>query len=320
MIGTAFSEIIGQPQAVKILTQAIAQQKLAPAYLFTGMAGVGKRTTARAFIQAITGKVRHPDVLWVEPTYMDKGKLLTLKEAEAAGLKRKTSPQIRIEQIREVADFLSRPPLFGERSLVVIASAETMAESAGNALLKTLEEPGRATIILIAPTEVSLLPTLVSRCQKVPFSRLALADMQLILQKVLPPDRASELPETLLWQAEGSIGNALQAHRYLQTIPPELLPSADNLPQTAIAAMELAKSISSLDPEAQLWLADYWQNWLWEKYCLPAPIKIFEQTKQHLQHFVQSRLAWEVALIGLVNVICTAPKTAMLRDTTSTIS
>jgi DNA polymerase III, delta prime subunit (EC 2.7.7.7) len=50
MIGTAFSEIIGQSQAVKILTQAIAQQKLAPAYLFTGMAGVGKRTTARAFI------------------------------------------------------------------------------------------------------------------------------------------------------------------------------------------------------------------------------------------------------------------------------
>jgi len=299
----AFDGIVGQPQAVKILTRAIALQKLAPAYLFAGVAGVGKRTTARAFIQAITGKVRHPDVLWVEPTYMDRGKLLTPKEAEEVGLKRKTSPQIRIEQIREVADFLSRPPLFSERSLVVIESAETMAESAGNALLKTLEELGRATVILIAPAEVSLLPTLVSRCQKVPFYRLALADMQLILAKVLPPDSAVALPHTLLLQAEGSIGNALQAYKHLQAIPPELLPSPEHVPKTAIAAMELAKSIASLDLEAQLWLADYWQNWLWEKYPMPAPITILEQTKQHLHNFVQPRLAWEVALINLAHLV-----------------
>jgi DNA polymerase III, delta prime subunit (EC 2.7.7.7) len=60
MIGTAFSEIIGQSQAVKILTQAIAQQKLAPAYLFTGMAGVGKRTTARAFFRQLLVKCAIP--------------------------------------------------------------------------------------------------------------------------------------------------------------------------------------------------------------------------------------------------------------------
>jgi len=303
MCRSAFREIIGQSQAVKILTQAIAQQKIAPAYLFTGMAGVGKRTTARAFVQAITGKVSHPDVLWVEPTFWDKGKLLTPQEAEQAGLKRKTSPQVRIEQIREIADFLSRPPLLASRSLVVIESAETMAESAGNALLKTLEEPGRATIILIAPAEGNLLPTLVSRCQKVPFYRLAVADMQAILQKVLPAESVLELPQTLLLQAEGSVGKALQAQRQLQAIPPELLPSDRNLPKTAIAAMQLAKSIASLNLEAQLWLLDYWQGWLWEQYINPQPIKILEETKQHLQHFVQPRLAWEVALNSLVNLI-----------------
>jgi DNA polymerase-3 subunit delta' len=299
-MGTAaLQKIIGQPQAVNILMRAIAQNKLAPAYLFTGVAGVGKRTTARALIQTIKGKVAHPDVLWVAPTYLDRGRLLTAKEAEEAGVKRKTSPQVRIEQIREVADFLSRPPLFGERSLVVIEAAETMAESASNALLKTLEEPGKGTIILLAPTPASLLPTLVSRCQKVPFYSLSLMDMRAILQGL----GVTELPENLLLQAGGSVGKALQAQKQLQTIPPELLPSAENLPRTAIAAMQLAKSISQLEMEAQMWLADYWQSWLWHQYTHPATVSILEQTKQHLQDFVQPRLAWEVGLSSLVNLV-----------------
>ncbi len=75
-----------------------------------------------------------------------------------------------IEQIREITNFLSRPPLESSRSVVVIEQADTMTESAANALLKTLEEPGKATLILIAPSPSSLLPTLVSRCQHIPLS------------------------------------------------------------------------------------------------------------------------------------------------------
>ncbi len=290
--------IIGQPQAVRILWQAIAQNKLPPAYLFTGIAGVGKRTTARALIQAIVGKVAHPDVLWVQPTYLDRGKLLSAQEAEQAGLKRKTSPQVRIEQIREVAEFLSKPPLFGERSLVVIEGAETMAEGAGNALLKTLEEPAKATIVLIAPSSACLLPTLVSRCHRVPFYPLSLGDMQTILRRL----GVGELPETLLLQAGGSVGKALQAHRHLQAVPPELLPHGDHLPRTAITAMQLAKSMANLELEVQVWLVDYWQSWLWQEYNDPRLIKVLEQTKQHLENFVQPRLAWEVALSSLANL------------------
>lgn len=89
-------------------------------------------------------------MLWIAPTYSHQGKLLSAAEATAAGVKRKAPPQIRIEQIREISQFLSRPPLLGDRAVIVIEQAQTMVEGAANALLKTLEEPGKATIIPIA--------------------------------------------------------------------------------------------------------------------------------------------------------------------------
>lgn len=67
--------------------------------------------------------------------------------------------------------------------MVVIEQAEAMAESAANALLKTLEEPGRATLILIAPSPESILPTLVSRCQKIPFYRLDSSSLTQVLTR-----------------------------------------------------------------------------------------------------------------------------------------
>jgi DNA polymerase-3 subunit delta' len=232
-------------------------------------------------------------VLWVEPTYLDRGKLLTIKEAEIAGLKRKTQPQVRVEQIREVASFVGRLPIGGDRSVVVIEGAETMAEGAANALLKTLEEPRRATIILIAPDVDSLLPTLISRCQKVPFWGLSLENMHFILDRL----GIRDIPSEILLQAEGSVGRAIQSWQILQTIPPELLPQ---VPTSAIVALELAKQISALELDSQLWLMDYWQRWLWQKYQSPAPVQALEQAKQNLKGFVQPRLVWEVCLTGII--------------------
>ncbi|PSB42110.1 DNA polymerase III subunit delta', partial [Chamaesiphon polymorphus CCALA 037] len=178
------STLVGQTQAVEILTRSIVKQRLAPAYLFYGADGIGKSLAARCFIESIfchevpenqqalikqkLHQGNHPDVLWVAPTYNHQGKLYSAAEATAAGIKRKTPPQIRIEQIRDISRFLARPPLLGDRSVIAIEQAETMPEAAANALLKTLEEPGKATIIAIASSVESLLPTIVSRCQQVP--------------------------------------------------------------------------------------------------------------------------------------------------------
>lgn len=149
-----FAPLVGQDQAAELLTQAVTQNRVAPAYLFAGCSGVGRSLAARCFIEQMfcanvpTPKQQqvqkrlqlgnHPDLLWVEPTYLHQGQRLSAAVAAAAGLKRKAPPVIRTEQIREIAQFVSRPPLEAPRNVVVLEQSETMAEAAANALLKTL--------------------------------------------------------------------------------------------------------------------------------------------------------------------------------------
>ena len=190
---------MGQSHAVELLQQAIATERIAPAYLFAGPSGTGRALAAQCFAQELLccGQSRnhhalvrqkvidsnHPDFLWVQPTYLHKGRAISAAEAAEMGLKRKATPQIRLEQIRKITQFLSRPPLEAPRTVVVIEEAQTMAEAAANGLLKTLEEPGKATLILIAPSRETLLPTLISRCQHIAFYRLPQQQMIAVLRR-----------------------------------------------------------------------------------------------------------------------------------------
>lgn len=313
-IPTALVPILGQQPAVELLAQAVQKQRLAPAYLFSGADGIGKSLAARCFIELllcdrapaiehplIAQKLcqgNHPDVLWVAPTYLDKGKMLTAAEAITAGLKKKAPPQIRIEQIREIGQFLSRPPLLGDRSMVAIEHAETMPEAAANALLKTLEEPGKATIIVIASSVESLLPTIVSRCQRVSFQRLDRATTIEILTKlgrIEIVDRSE-----LIGLAAGSPGTAIELWEQLQSLPPDLLTRLLALPSSRRQALELAVDIDrDLDAAAQLWLLDYLQYTYWQKYHQSQLVEILERTRSHLLAYVQPRLAWESTMMEL---------------------
>ena len=308
--------IIGQSQAIELLTRAIEKNRLAPAYLFTGYTGIGKSLTAQYFIELLfchhmpeekhSGlkkkllKGNHPDLLWVQPTYQHQGKLLTTKEAKEIGLKRKASPQIRTEQIREITRFLSRPPLEASRAVVVIEEAQTMAESPANALLKTLEEPGQATLILLAPSTDSLLPTLVSRCQRIPFYRLAVAEMEKVLKSLGREDILSE--PLILAIAQGSPGEAIYAWEQLQAIPEELLTKLNQIPDHPVAALNLAREVvDNLETESQLWLINYLQYIYWEQKRQPNILQKLEETRKFILSYVQPRLVWEVMFLSFVN-------------------
>ena len=315
-----FSPLIGQPQAIELLTQAVIQNRVAPAYLFAGANGVGRSLAARCFIELIfthavaeqnslpdTVKIiqtklqkgNHPDVLWVQPTYQHQGQLLTPLEAAEKGLKRKAPPAIRLEQIRAITEFLGRPPLEAPRNIVVLEQAETMAEAAANALLKTLEEPGKATLILIAPSPDSILSTLVSRCQKIPFVRLNLDAMSEVLQKTGNQEILRH--PTILNVAAGSPGEAINSYQQLQTIPSELLQIVSQPPKSYRNALELAKKVDKeLDTEAQLWLADYLQRTYWDNLHQPNIVQELEKTKKALRCYAQPRLVWECTFLSLV--------------------
>jgi DNA polymerase-3 subunit delta' len=308
-----FAQLLGQPQAVELLTQAVKQNRVAPAYLFVGPDGIGRSLAARCFMELLftntpsaaipiirtkLQKGNHPDVLWVQPTYQHQGQRLTATEAAEKGLKRKAPPVIRLEQIREITEFLGRPPLEAPRHVVVVEGAETMAEAAANALLKTLEEPGQATLILIAPSSESILPTLVSRCQRIPFYRLDTAAMAEILTRT---DHQEILQHpAILSIAAGSPGEAIASYQQLQAIPPQLLQAVTNAPKNYRQALELARDIDkALDTEAQLWLVDYLQQSYWQQWYQPDIIKQLEQARKSLLCYAQPRLVWECTFIQL---------------------
>ncbi len=302
-----FAQLVGQQQAVNLLSQTVIKNRVAPAYLFVGPDGVGRSLAARCFVELLfaphQNRLRqdnHPDLLWVQPTYLHQGERLSAAVAADKGLKRKAPPVIRLEQIREITQFLSRSPLLASRKVVVLEQAETMAEAAANALLKTLEEPGQATLILIAPTLESLLPTLVSRCQRIPFYHLDTVTMAQVLTQT-GHENILQYP-AVLKIAAGSPGEAIASYQQLQAIPRELLLAVTKVPSSYREALDLAKQIDkAIDTEAQLWLVDYLQQFYWQQLRQPSIINQLEKAKQSLLYYAQPRLVWECTFLSLVN-------------------
>ena len=339
-----FTGLVGQDPATALLAAALHQQRLAPAYLFSGADGVGRSLAARRFLEGViagpTGapSVRrrleegnHPDLLWLEPTYQHQGQLIPASEALAAGISRKAPPQLRLEQVRSVSQFLGRRPLESPRCLVVIESVEAMAEGAANALLKTLEEPGGGLLILLTAAPERLLSTIRSRCQQIPFRRLSPAEIAEVLQRQAPipssdppahgdPEGRSEPllradPPELLELAAGSPGALLQCREQWAALPEGLAerlwslgspspgPSSRTGPgkgASPIEALALARDLcEALDGEQQLWLLNWWQWRLWRQRPEPGVQRRLESLRSHLRSFVQPRLAWEVALLEL---------------------
>lgn len=298
-------ELKGQHLAVELLTRAIALEQIAPAYLFTGNSGIGRRLATLGFTRLLLSGnaepkdiLNHPDLLWIEPTYLHQGKLITVKEALANSISRKTAPQIRIEQIRQIMEFLGRPPLLSPRSVIVIEDAHQMNESAANALLKTLEEPGLATLILIVNSSQSLLSTLVSRCQRIPFYRLSDSDVVEILTEKGYTEIVNQ-PE-IITLAQGSPGKAIALAQQFQTIPPELLTQLKTPPYNLTSIFTLAQTITQeLDIENQLWLIDYLQVYYWRSSQKDQIALIWEQGRQFLQQYVNPRLVWECSLLEM---------------------
>ena len=185
------SSVRGQEFALGLLLSALESHRVPHAYIFAGLPGVGKKTTARwwaqkrlctlneskacgncpACLRVAAGS--HPDVLWIN--FQRQAQLLKEPPEKQRVLK--------IDTLRDMEKNLRLKPLEGQRKIAVIHPADEMAEAAAHALLKILEEPPPETqIILIVERAASLLPTLRSRCQLVRFCPLPLPDLEAILE------------------------------------------------------------------------------------------------------------------------------------------
>ena len=114
-----FEGIYGQELAIQILNSTIYKEHISPAYLFSGPEGVGRKKTAKIFIKTILDKNlakentkrkiesnNHPDLLWIEPSYIIQGKSISQEKAKSENISIKSPPQIRINQIKEIIEFL----------------------------------------------------------------------------------------------------------------------------------------------------------------------------------------------------------------------
>lgn len=297
------STVIGQKLAISLLEGAIHNQRgssrIAPAYLFIGSDGVGKSLAARCFIAEAFGihKItNHPDVLQVEPTYMLQGQLLKESELPDTGVQPKVKPQIRIEQVREITQFLSHSPLFAPKSVVIIEEAHQMTQAATNALLKTLEESKIATIILLSSQPQKLLPTITSRCQQVPFHKLSSTNMTVVLEKLGRQDILNN--PTVMALAAGSPGQAIEHYKQLQLIPQSILDALLTPPTTALQAIQISKEIEvKLEFQQQLWLLDYLQQQWWNYLNSTDWVSKLELAKTAMLKLVSPRLVWDVMLL-----------------------
>lgn len=302
-----FSEIVGQSTALAYLSRAIATERIAPAYLFAGPEGVGRSLVAQRFLSLLLDPAQqshralenHPDSLWISPTYKYKNKLMTAAQLQVQDLQLPRShPQIRLNQIRKMTQFLSQAPLEASRLAVVLDGAETMGEAAANALLKSLEEPGNATLILLAPNIDTLIPTLVSRCQRIPFRRLTSAQMGQVLQQAGHAEILAH-PQ-ILEMAQGSPGRAISHWHQQQSISSDLFPAELHNLTSPQACLSLAQNIDqTLDLASQLWLLDYYQQHYWQIYGSSTLLYPLEKAKEHLRKYAQPRLVWEVTLLTL---------------------
>ena len=312
-----FKNIYGQDLAIEILTSSISKQHIAPAYLFSGPEGVGKRKTAKVFINAILDRNfdkestkrkiesnNHPDLLWIEPSYIVQGKSISQTKARSESVSMKSPPQIRLNQIKEIIEFLSKKPFESERSIVIIEDIERINESASNALLKTLEDTNTGLFILITQRPEKLLSTIRSRCQVVPFIRLNDSYVNKIIQKLEVAEEIDEITNETIKElidfSHGSPGRYLINLQFWLGISSSLRQKLEIKFDNQIELLKLAKEITDeLNIEQQLWLVDFEQNRAWIKNNNSNTVKKLEDLRKQLLNYVQPRLAWEVTLLEI---------------------
>jgi len=201
-----FSEILGQEGAVRLLTEAISKEKMAHAYLFVGIPGIGKTTTALALCQALN--CREPVKgegcgLCPSCRKLESGNFPDLFILDADG------QNIKIEQVRELDRAFGFKSVGAKYRVTIVRRAETMTEEAANAFLKMLEEPPPGNILVLTVTEpLDLLPTILSRCQRVSFRPIpaALIEAWLVKNQGMEKEKASLLSR----MAAGSLGRAVK--------------------------------------------------------------------------------------------------------------
>lgn len=176
-----FSEVIGQNPIVTILKNQIIRNNISHAYLFAGPAGCGKTTVARIFSRA----VNCPHEKEGEPCNQCKTCISIKEERSMDVADVDAASNNSVEDVRRMQEDILYPPLKTKYRVFIIDEAHMLSNSAFNAMLKTLEEPPKHVVFILATTDPSRLPrTILSRCQRFNFQRISIKNIVSQLQQI----------------------------------------------------------------------------------------------------------------------------------------
>ena len=166
-----FRDLVGQDLIVQILSNAIINNRLAHAYLLTGVRGVGKTTTARIIAMSINCQNR--EIKDCEPCgNCDSCKAIRL-DSNLDVIEMDAASNTGVDDVREIIDNVKYKPIIGTYKIFIIDEVHMLSKSAFNALLKTLEEPPQHVKFIFATTEIKKIPiTVLSRCQRFDLLRI----------------------------------------------------------------------------------------------------------------------------------------------------
>jgi len=213
-----FEDVVGQRAITNTLENAIKNNHLAQALLFTGPRGVGKTTCARILAKRINQKGKE-----VDP---NEDFAFNIFELDAAS-------NNSVDDIRNLTDQVRIPPQTGNYKVYIIDEVHMLSQAAFNAFLKTLEEPPAHAIFILATTEKhKIIPTILSRCQIFDFKRIGVIDIKNYLKKIADQENISADDDALhiiAQKADGALRDALSIFDRVVSF------SGDNLTRQAVA-------------------------------------------------------------------------------------
>jgi len=199
-----FEELMGQEHVVTVLVNALAQQRLHHAYLFTGTRGVGKTTIARIFAKSLNcevGVTATPCGICDTCLEIDQGRFVDLLEIDAAS-------KTKVDDTREILDNVQYAPTRGRYKVYLIDEVHMLSRHSFNALLKTLEEPPEHVKFILATTDPQKLPvTVLSRCLQFHLKALTVNQIETKLSQILESEQVNHENGTLTLLAKAARGS-----------------------------------------------------------------------------------------------------------------
>ncbi|MEQ1602167.1 MAG: DNA polymerase III subunit gamma/tau [Methylophilaceae bacterium] len=204
----SFETLVGQAHVVRALTNALEQQRLHHAYLFTGTRGVGKTTIARILAKSLnceTGITAHPCGVCSACVDIDKGRFVDMLEVDAAS-------NTQVDSMRDLLENAQYAPTVGRFKVYIIDEVHMLSRNAFNAMLKTLEEPPAHVKFILATTDPQKVPvTVLSRCLQFNLRQMSGTSITEHLLRILSEEKIPSEPVALQLIARAAAGSMRDA-------------------------------------------------------------------------------------------------------------